>query len=155
MKSHICVLFYQKDGHTLLIDLADNGKYILYNDRCQAKGRLIHHNQFRTAHQGACDRKHLLLPSGQGSGRLPVSLLQARKKLIYPFQIRVQIIASHVGAHPKVLVNRQIDKYTASLGNQRNALFNNIFRALSDQFLSVELNASCRWFFQSDHRAKR
>src|ERR1041385_3255844 len=73
------VLLYQKYGDAeIAVDLADDGKYFLDQQRRQPHRRLVHQDHFRARHQRAADRQHLLLAAGEIAGQ-PGALFQARK----------------------------------------------------------------------------
>src|SRR5580700_5318912 len=68
------------DGAEALIDVADD-------DRRQAQRELIAQQEPRVGHQGAADRRHLLLAAGQSRRRQVAQFAQAREQFIDAPQI--------------------------------------------------------------------
>ena len=80
------VLLYEQDRRSLMVDLLDG-----LEDAPLARGRgpwrVRRGRQFRTAHQGAADREHLLLAAGQSTGLLFDTLFRrgtVRRRDPYP-----------------------------------------------------------------------
>src|SRR6266446_3417157 len=64
LKGRSCVLFDQQNRHALRAQLADDLKDFLHNAGRKTQARFIEHEQLRTTHQGAANRKHLALATG-------------------------------------------------------------------------------------------
>src|SRR5512136_640204 len=74
------VLFHQKNGHALRINLPDHSEDALRYERTQAERWFIQQQQLRARHKPATDCQHLLLPTAQGGSPLASSRLEDREK---------------------------------------------------------------------------
>src|SRR3984957_17217125 len=62
-------LLYQQDGDAAPGDFGDEVADLLHDQRREALGGLVDHDQLRVAHQRAANRQHLLFAAGQHAGR--------------------------------------------------------------------------------------
>src|SRR4030095_15482161 len=76
------VLLDQDDGDIERVDLADDLADLRGHDGRQAHRGLVQEQELGTAHEGARDGQHLLLPATHGAGELAAALLQDWKVLV-------------------------------------------------------------------------
>ena len=121
-----CILFDQQDRNAVAVQVLNDIKDLIHQQRREAHGRLIQHQQLRMAHQGTAHGQHLLLAAGQSAGNLTVSFLQAGKEGIDLFDIRLYffVIPLRVSAHQQVFVNGKLLENAASFGYLSHAQFN-------------------------------
>ena len=90
-----CILFHQKDCRPCRVDTADSRENVLDRLRGEAKRGFVKHQKFRARHQGASDRDHLLLATGERSGGLMASFAQDRKQRIDLLEVAGWRTAAH------------------------------------------------------------
>src|SRR5207237_398748 len=88
------VLFHQKNGDAeVAVDLVDDRKHFLDQQRRQSHRRLVHQDHLRARHQRATDREHLLFAAGKIAGQAG-ALLQPRAVLVHHVDIRIDLAIS-------------------------------------------------------------
>ena len=90
----------------------DHGRQLLDHDRRQALERLVHEQHRGVADQGAGDRQHLLLATGEGLPQVPGAPTQTRKELEGPGHGP----GAGPARHGKVVLHRQRRKDLPLLG---------------------------------------
>ena len=79
-EGEIGVLFHEQDGQALLTVDFDNFLENRFNqERGEAEGRLVEHQELGLRHERAANGQHLLLAAAQGAGNLLFAFLQAWK----------------------------------------------------------------------------
>ena len=92
------------------------------NQRGEAFGGLIEHQQAGVGHERAANRQHLLLATGEVGPQVTASLLQARKQRIDPLQgPGLRAAQPVVRRGDQVLVHREVGKHLSLLRHQANA----------------------------------
>src|SRR5438034_6140011 len=111
-ESSIGVLLDQKDGRAFLVYFVYRRKNRMDQERCESKRRLVEQEQARAGHQGAADGGHLLLAAAERAAQLFTPLLQTREQGVDAIQfLRVAgFVGSKVGAHFKILQDREVDE---------------------------------------------
>ena len=81
-RAFFCILLYQENGRSILIDLLDDIKNLIYINWRKSHRRLVQNDQPGVAHKSAAHGKHLLLAAGKSACQLVFPLLQTGKALI-------------------------------------------------------------------------
>ena len=115
------VLFDQENGDAFLVQRLNDFKDIPDDEGGQTEGRLIHHQELGTHHEGTSYRQHLLLAAGKGSCQLPGTFLEAGEKLINVFHVSGDVIFPQVGTNAQVLIDGEVGEDTASFRNHAQA----------------------------------
>src|SRR5437660_11423899 len=68
-------------------DFADHLDELLHDDWSEALHRLVEQQEFRTGHQRASDRQHLLLAAGELIAQVAPPLLEPGKDFVYALEI--------------------------------------------------------------------
>ena len=144
-KGFFCVLLNQKNGCATFTYFFDNIKNLIYKDRRQTHGRLIHQNDLWFAHQRTAHCKHLLLTTGKCTGTLSCTFFQTRESLVYHFKTLRDLIFifSCVGSHQKVFIYRHICKDTSSFRYVRHTHLNDLMCRCLCKFFASKADASC------------
>src|SRR5262249_48924675 len=82
---------------------------LIHHERREAERQLVDQEQLGPSHQPAPHGAHLLLASREAPGKLPRTLLQARKEAVDPLEVLLDrvAVAAQVHALEKVLLDRQ------------------------------------------------
>lgn len=122
------VLLDQEDGVAFLMDLLDDVEDFLNQNRGEAQGGLVEHEDFRLDHQSAGHGQHLLFTAGERSGFLPGTFAQNREELegmVDAFVDGVFVI-DRVGAEHQVFAHTEVGEDVPSFGREGDPLFDNI-----------------------------
>ncbi len=133
----------KQHGGSARVDLLDDVKDLLHEDRREPHGWFVKQQHLRPCHQRASDRKHLLLTTRHGSSRLELSLLEAREetKDFLEVVLHVWPWLSQEGTHLKVLAHGHSSKDATPLGAVSNTKANNLMRTQRFNTLSIERDA--------------
>jgi hypothetical protein len=117
------VLLDQQNRNAALVDPADDGEIVLHQARRQAERRLVDQQQFWRAHQAAADRHHRLLAARHGAGQLAAALAKPGKdaKDFGDAAADRHLRSIAIGADAQILLDCELGKNFAALGNAGNA----------------------------------
>ena len=137
-------MFNEQNGHALLVDLPDDGEDVLYHQRGQTQGGLIHQKELRAAHQRPAYGQHLLFAAGEGARQLPVPLFQPGEERIDPLEILcdLRLVPAEIGPQLQVLQHRQVGEYPPSLGTHGDTLADNPVNGLAQKLPAVPLDGA-------------
>ena len=108
----------------------------------EAHRRLVEQQEFRFGHQRATEREHLLLATGQRSGRLTQPLLQAGKHVedeLLDVRPRRRTAGSD-GAELKMLGDREVRKDLPAFGHVHDPAAHDLVRIELVEPLALELD---------------
>src|SRR5207245_4827603 len=83
------VLLDEEDRRSPLVDLHAYAEDRLNEDRREAEGRLVEHEELRVRHERTSDREHLLLAAGKGPRELLLALLEPWKQIVHARPVHV------------------------------------------------------------------
>ena len=116
----------QQNRHTGVAQFGNDVQNVAHNARRQTEAGFVQHQQAWLGHQGAPDRQHLALATGQGGGELLAAFAQAWKALVDRLQVPIGAALTRADAvestQTQIVLDREIPKQFASLGHQRHAL---------------------------------
>jgi len=125
------------------VQVLDNLEDLLNQNRRQAHGRLVEHEQLGVAHKGAAHNEHLLLAARKGAGDLATALLKAWELLVDALKARSNRgLGLRVGAHLQVLLDRHLQKGATALGNLCQALTNQLVGGRMGNVLAHKLDGA-------------
>lgn len=140
-EGEIGVLFDEQDGDAALaIDLGDLLEDGFDEQRGDAEGGFVEHEEAGAAHEGAADGEHLLFAAGEGSGDLAVPFLQAREQRKHVVELVSDgvTVALEVRAHEEVFAHAEVGEDHAALGHVAQAEFDDFVRGKIGDGLAVE-----------------
>ena len=122
------------------MELLDDGKNLLHQQRRQAHGGLIHQHNAGIGHQGPAGGQHLLLAAGEGARQLLPALLQPGEVGIDLFQILVDfmLILQDIGPHAQVFLHGHAGKHMASFRHMGQAHVDDLMGRRLLQVLPVQ-----------------
>ena len=104
------------------MQLADDIEDLLDQDRSQAHGRLVQHQQLRLGHHCTAHGKHLLLAAGERTADLLPAFLQTREQLVDVLQIALNgAVGAGISAHFEVFLDGHVREHTAAFRALRQA----------------------------------
>lgn len=84
--------------------------------RGEAEARFVEHQQLGLRHQGAADRKHLLLAAGEIAGGDGAAFMQPRKIAVNPVPVARHVVAAaHGRGRDQVFVRGQMFEHPPTL----------------------------------------
>ena len=111
------------------MQLADDVKDLLNEDRSEAHRRLVEHQKLRLRHERSAHGEHLLLAAGERTGDLLAALFEARKALVDVRDTRFNGgIGLGVSAHFEVILDRHLQKDVAAFRNLRKTVLDDLVR---------------------------
>ena len=122
-EGHEGVLLDDQDGRSLRVDVADHLEDLLDQDRGKAHRRLVEEQQLRVGHQGAPDRQHLLLATGQRPAGLARPLAKPREEREDALEVPLELdlVGPRVGTHLEVLEDGHPAEDAPTLGRVAHA----------------------------------
>src|SRR6516165_2616390 len=118
----IGILLDEKDGQTLLVQIADDIENLFHDQGGKAERRLIEHQEARTAHQGAAYRQHLLFTARERAAALGRSFLEAGKNGVNAFEIAFEMgELVNRSAHLKIFIDCHAREDAAAFRRLREA----------------------------------
>ena len=112
------------------MDVADDVKDLLHQQRRKTHGGLVQHQHGSVAHERTSHGQHLLLAAGHGARQLLAALLQAGEQGEHLFLVGGNGGSGlGVGAHIKVLVHRHVQEHMAPLRHLCKAAFHDLVGA--------------------------
>ena len=108
------LLFDQKDGHALVVQLLNNLEQPGNKEGHQACGGLIQQEDVRFFYERPRNGQGLLLPAAEGSCQLPQSLPEHRKQAENAFKLSGILLVPHAGL--EVFENSHLRKELSPLG---------------------------------------
>lgn len=119
-ESFSCVLLNKKNGNALLVDILNDGKHFVYNERGQTERRLVEEEKLGVRHKASRDGEHLLLAAGKSAGSLLLSLFETLEHVICFLKPEASFFY-RITTHEKILFNREVRENPSALRNKRNA----------------------------------
>ena len=121
------------------MNLLDDVEDLIYINRGQTHGRLIHDDHLRITHQRTPHREHLLLTTGKRSCDLILTLLQSREMLIDRLERLCDaiLILPGIGTEHQVLIDRKLCKYTPALRYMGESRTDHLMARCMRDFLPV------------------
>ena len=111
------------------MQLADDVKDLLNEDRSEAHGRLVEHQELRLRHERSAHGEHLLLAAGERTGDLLAALFEAREALVDVRNARFNGgVRLGVSAHFEVILDRHLQKDVAAFRNLRKTVLDDLVR---------------------------
>src|SRR5215216_4062985 len=140
LECDVGVLLDEQDRGALRVDVLDDVEDALDQHGGQAHRGFIQEEQFWAAHQGAADRKHLLLAAAHRARLLLHALLQAREQVEDTVHVLADTgaVVAMVGAHLKVLKHRHAVEDLAPFGALGYALADHVVGRGALDLLAVE-----------------
>src|ERR1035441_1923258 len=115
-------------------DLADP----LDDHRRQALRRLVHQEQAGVGQQGAADREHLLLASGELATPVAPAILEVGEQVVEPFERPRAAACRAASREREVLLDGERGEDAAPLGDQGQSPLGNLEGLLAHELLVVE-----------------
>ena len=136
--------------HDFLEDGADEA-------RGDAEGRLVEHEEFWVAHEGAADGEHLLFAAGKRTGGLFQALFHARENAEDVLAIFGDqgFVGEEVSAHRQVFIDGKIGEDHAALGDVAEAAGDDLVRRERGDVLAEEFDFTGLSAKQTGNRAQR
>jgi len=135
-------------------DLVDHAPDLLHDERRQALGRLVEHDEGGIGHQRAPDGEHLLLAARELHAGMAQALLEARERREHALERPAGApVARRTGRHHQVLTHRKIGKDAAPFGNVSHAPARDLVRARARDVLAGERDAALALAHVAEDRA--
>ena len=111
------------------MQLADDVKDLLNEDRSEAHGRLVEHQELRLRHERSAHGEHLLLAARERTGDLLAALFETREALVDVRNARFNGgVRLGVSAHFKVILDRHLQKDVAAFRDLRKTVLDDLVR---------------------------
>ena len=100
------------------------------HDRGEPECGFVEQEQVGRAHQTSADGEHLLLTTGHLAGHVAALLVQDGEELDHRLQPPpfLRLVGEVEAAHLEVLLDREMGEHATSLGDEANALFDDLVR---------------------------
>ena len=110
------ILFDQQHRHPFGVEPPDDIEDLQHDERCQPERRLIEQQQFRSPHQGASHRQHLLFAARERAAKLGLAFAQDRKQFVGVSDVLLNagLVVARVGSEFQILQHRQPRKNLAA-----------------------------------------
>ena len=118
----------------------EHGRNLLHDDRREALGRLVHHQQLRVEEQRARNREHLLLAARELSPAISSSFQKTGENLVDALHGP----GPFAGHQTQMLVYRERWPDSPALRHVADALVGNDVGREAEDFFAVQLHAACR-----------
>src|SRR5581483_2771529 len=122
----------------------------LHHLRRQALGRLVHHDQFRIAHERAADGEHLLFAARQHAARRVDALAQHRKKVEHVLHRPASVALAGLDAESEILAHGQPREDVAIFRNVTDSLVRDPVRRQTVDAFILEADDAVRMHFAHD-----
>ena len=119
-EGEVGVLFDEENGDALgFVDLDDFLENGFDEERGDAEGGFVEHEEAGLAHEGAADGEHLLFAAGKGAGDLFVAFLEAREGGVDEFEIAFYagLIVAEECAEFEIFADGEIGEDHAAFGD--------------------------------------
>ena len=130
----------------------DQFEHAVDEQRREAHGRLVHHDDARARHQGARHRDHLLLAAGKRAGRLAGAFGEAREQRHHARVVLrdLGLVVTRVGAHQHILTHRHGAEQAPRLRHRAEPAPDDLRRRQAGDRLAVEDHFAGAWLQQAE-----
>ena len=148
------VLFDEQNGEALALDLGDGAPDLLDDDRSEAFGGLVEHQEARAGAQDAGDGQHLLLAARQLAAAAREPLAQVGEERIDPLDAHPPGLGDH-RRQEQVLLDREAREDRALLRAERDAEPGDALDRQADELAVLEHDRAAAFADDAHDRLER